>query len=444
MKSIRRRILIFLGLIATAFACVVLFAIYYPTKIHIKATSADLAACLPPPPVKDHFLGLALSGGGSRAAVFAAAGISELEKRGLLRDVTHVSSVSGGGLPAAYLAANNMGHCPQVDTSSQGAHCLPASFDAMRPRLTRDYSSEMLKRQAWRPNRWLHPSERVSSLEEAFADYITADRTLAQLPDSPVFMFNTVSYTTGDSFVLANVPRAHSANAPQTLLDPRLRTTSFSDEDCLRRLPEETSLALAVAASAAFPPLYGPVTISKPAGAGTEFTHLGDGGLSENTGVDTLLEAALDAAARNPNIEKLTLISFDAGLKIDTFKSKATHDLRLWSSKELARLVDVPNLRGDRYRNVVEESIIAASPVPIEIIRFVYLDAEIDWHQACSSDIREKHATIRNYLASIPTGFSITTCDTEMLRLAAEALVDDALSAGQPLSALVDDYTAPE
>ena len=48
------------------------------------------------------FLGIAMSGGGSRAANFSAAVLLELEDLGLLKYVTAISSVSGSSLTAAY------------------------------------------------------------------------------------------------------------------------------------------------------------------------------------------------------------------------------------------------------------------------------------------------------------------------------------------------------
>src|SRR5919106_281021 len=48
------------------------------------------------------FLGIAMSGGGSRAANFAAASLLELEDLGILRNATAISSVSGSSLTAAY------------------------------------------------------------------------------------------------------------------------------------------------------------------------------------------------------------------------------------------------------------------------------------------------------------------------------------------------------
>jgi predicted acylesterase/phospholipase RssA len=50
------------------------------------------------------FIGLAISGGGSRAAVFGGAVLLELHRLGLLQQVDMLSAVSGGTLPAAYYA----------------------------------------------------------------------------------------------------------------------------------------------------------------------------------------------------------------------------------------------------------------------------------------------------------------------------------------------------
>jgi hypothetical protein len=48
------------------------------------------------------FVGVAISGGGSRAANFGAAMLEELDALGLLDQATAISGVSGGSLPAAY------------------------------------------------------------------------------------------------------------------------------------------------------------------------------------------------------------------------------------------------------------------------------------------------------------------------------------------------------
>ena len=54
----------------------------------------------------DVFVGISISGGGSRAANFSAAVLGEMEELGLLDHVSAISSVSGGSLTAAYYVLN--------------------------------------------------------------------------------------------------------------------------------------------------------------------------------------------------------------------------------------------------------------------------------------------------------------------------------------------------
>lgn len=66
------------------------------TRANIFFNQSDLE-----PPIKP-FVGIAISGGGSRSANFSAAVLEELERLGFLEHVTAISSVSGGSLTAAY------------------------------------------------------------------------------------------------------------------------------------------------------------------------------------------------------------------------------------------------------------------------------------------------------------------------------------------------------
>src|SRR5262245_53995188 len=67
-------------------------------------------SCIRPGPESDLLLGVALSGGGSRAAVFGAAGLEALGRirvpggDSLLQHVGYISSVSGGSVATAYYA----------------------------------------------------------------------------------------------------------------------------------------------------------------------------------------------------------------------------------------------------------------------------------------------------------------------------------------------------
>lgn len=70
-------------------------------------------ACQALVPERDVLLGVSLSGGGSRAALFGAAGLAALAElrtasgASALERIAYLSSVSGGSLAAAYYALEN-------------------------------------------------------------------------------------------------------------------------------------------------------------------------------------------------------------------------------------------------------------------------------------------------------------------------------------------------
>jgi hypothetical protein len=74
------------------------------------ARSDTIGACQTVVPEQDTLVGVALSGGGSRAALFGVAGLEALAGVGMpdgtsvVDKVSHLSSVSGGSLAATYYA----------------------------------------------------------------------------------------------------------------------------------------------------------------------------------------------------------------------------------------------------------------------------------------------------------------------------------------------------
>ena len=66
-------------------------------------------------PEQDLLFGVALSGGGTRAALFGAAGLEALaglrtaDGASVVQRITHLSSVSGGSLAAAYYTLKTPG-----------------------------------------------------------------------------------------------------------------------------------------------------------------------------------------------------------------------------------------------------------------------------------------------------------------------------------------------
>jgi predicted acylesterase/phospholipase RssA len=229
----------------------------------------------PIPEAKDSApaLGLALSGGGFRAAAFHLGVLRGLRAGGRLESVRAISGVSGGALLAAAWVAT-------------GRDDLDAFTARMRAFLSRDLKRRVLWA-ALRPDRLLRLAAQPSySLTEVLADVLDRElfrgRTLGGLRDvTPrlVLSATCVNHGTGWRFT------------PERIGDWVLSTR---DRDTLAAFP----LARAVAASAAFPGGLMPVVLG---GAEVFGRHeaaprevlLTDGGVDDNLGVSGLAQEEL-------------------------------------------------------------------------------------------------------------------------------------------------------
>ena len=112
-------------------------------------------SCIAPAPDSDLLIGIALSGGGSRAAVFGSAGLEALGRiraaaggRSLLEETRYISSVSGGSIAAAYYAENK----PPKETpvlTPQGDYTTEYRefFTRTKERLAQNIEGALIRRQ---------------------------------------------------------------------------------------------------------------------------------------------------------------------------------------------------------------------------------------------------------------------------------------------------------
>lgn len=85
-------------------------------KMHLKSLDKSVSPqCQTKPSTKYGLVGLALSGGGIRSATFNLGVIQGLAKRGILKHIDYLSTVSGGGYIGSCLSAllNNSKHTPE-------------------------------------------------------------------------------------------------------------------------------------------------------------------------------------------------------------------------------------------------------------------------------------------------------------------------------------------
>jgi predicted acylesterase/phospholipase RssA len=214
-------------------------------------------------------LGLALSGGGFRAAAFHLGVLRGLHGCGLLDEVDTVSGVSGGALLAAAYAC-------------RGDRDFGAFEARLRAFLTRDLKRRVLLA-ALRPDRALRlVVQPTYSLTEVLAEVVDREvlggRTLGSLAGrAPRLVLNATCINHGTGFRFT----------PERIGDWMVSTT---DRDVLGRFP----VARAVAASAAFPGGFAPLVIRRgELGASRRLPRellLTDGGVDDNFGVEPLAE----------------------------------------------------------------------------------------------------------------------------------------------------------
>ena len=218
-------------------------------------------------------IALCLSGGGYRAMLFHVGALWRLNDLGFLPKLDRVSSVSGGSITAATLGR----HWGRLQFDSDGvAQAFTAEVVAPLRRLaSTTIDSKSIIAGILQPRRTV--AEKVA---EAYRKLLFGGETLQQLPDRPRFVINATNVQTGS---LWRFSKPYMAD---------YRVGVFPKP--------QVELAVAVGASAAFPPVLSPVRLTVDAngyaadGRGalcrSPFTSnpvLTDGGVYDNLGLET-------------------------------------------------------------------------------------------------------------------------------------------------------------
>lgn len=223
-------------------------------------------------------IGLALSGGGFRASLYHLGLIRFLRDADLLKNVTHMTSVSGGSVLAAHLALN-WGRYTGSATEFEAAASEILSFVRLdvRNRIVRRFPLAFAMR--W-PRKLLGLSTRKltrTGLLEHHYDGLYGDCSLFELPQSPQLHILATNVSEG---CLCSFNR-------NGLLAMRRRRPSNSIRVDQTRASLAT-VAMAVTASSAFPAFFPPLELSDlDVGASGEFGKQAftDGGIFDNLGV---------------------------------------------------------------------------------------------------------------------------------------------------------------
>lgn len=252
-------------------------------------------------------LGLALSGGGFRATLFGLGSLARINDGGLLGKLDVITSVSGGSILAGILAQR----WSQLEFKDGCAD----NFDAVISAPTIEFCTRTIDIGAGLKG-LINPFKSAGAyLTDCYDKYLFHGMRLRDIPPAdtpglPTFVYYATSLQTGRSF--------------------RFRQDQIADWKLGVSRSVEVSLAQAVAASSAFPPLFSPVVIEtdpaswsggEPGSARSAMRRrlvLSDGGVYDNMGLEVLQQGKVDYA----------LVS-DAGAPFELQSRPATGPLQM-------------------------------------------------------------------------------------------------------------------
>ncbi len=382
----------------------------------------------------DFFLAVAVSGGGSRSAVWSAAVLEELYRqvklpngRSITDEIDYISSVSGGSISSAYWCLNK----PEADTTHTD------EYDAFFGRFSADMCTNIQGEMLSRPREWsrllLTDEQKGIVLMRELDDHFYYDRTFNDLYKrekagvSPALIINGTEMDSGAKFLFTTLPRSEFTN--RSLLSAYSGTTAgimksniIFDPDVLKvRFAQDIGLSIgrmevsrAVVASAGVPLLFGPVVLKDETRSTPEreaYIHVNDGGISDTLGLETLIQLFMDRYNRPKKkrfVRGLILI-IDANQHLDPedsiFSIKGFGPAAL-----MERSREIISYRG---KNLTYLTIMFLQQDPrFKDIRFVYISPYL---------VDDPEIIAR--MKKTPTRLKISPENTENLRLAASIAV---------------------
>ncbi len=207
---------------------------------------------------KEKRIGLALSGGGFRAAAFHLGVMQKLKALGILDKIDVLSCVSGGSIAGGHLATN------------WGS---PTVLDDLRSYL----ASKSIAVSSFLGGALNPFTTRLEALAKSYDRDLFNGKTLAVLKNGPRIYFNATNLSTGNMFSFVA-----GEKGAEEMGDYELGFVSAS----------AFPISQAVAASSAFPPVFPPLQLDKnvyPHNGSVEYVTLSDGGLYDNMGIAPML-----------------------------------------------------------------------------------------------------------------------------------------------------------
>jgi predicted acylesterase/phospholipase RssA len=440
-------------------------------KIHSLPAHPDKnSPVFAPLPDQETLVGLAISGGGSRAATFAAGALEALatvritdggQERSLLEMVTHMSSVSGGSLATAYYAVKKPAKFEAVLAGDGLSPAYQQFFTSFKEDMQLNFQLQALGRQVAN-FRVANPTKLAYSFADVWDANFFDGMTFSGLyererrGDAPQIILNGTIYNSGRRLVLTTLPpsdfaydftkelRAKLVAKGQQFTPEGKASFDKSVERAKNQFLPQTfedlagdhrglPVSLAVATSASFPPVVGPVTY-QAAGTNT-YTHVGDGGLFDNLGTESLTTLFLNKL--NPArlaAKRGLIIVIDASYPFDEGGADLNTSEKGFEvfAHDPSRIVGIMEERANAYQAMLWHSLRAEGAfLPdydhLKLIILRYTDAE--WTtsdpvpEGCPKTLTVDE--IKRTIRQVPTLFKIEDpCHGALLIAAAKKTVE--------------------
>ena len=424
-----------------------------------------IGPCQTTVPDRDLLLGVAISGGGSRAALFGAAGLEALaglraaDGASVIDKISHLSSVSGGSLAATYYALKKPGRDVKVlDADGTLSDAYRIFFEQYRRDLSQDFETALIWRQLL-SFRWINSALAARTFAEILQERLYGATRLQDISarekagDSPGLIVNTTLYNNGRRLLITSLPveeldydffgdleRSLQQRGRVMDLTPRIRerwqlVRPLTPID-IHIDPCPAVLAGAVAASASFPPLIGPLTMK--IGDEETYWHAGDGGLYENQGVEALILLYLKQLQLK-RAKRTLIVVFDSSFPFSVGERRLLRRSLPFSllTFDFSRIPSIMEERATTYQALFFQSLQIEGVIPdrrtITSIRLRHADAKwaadmSDLPPACKAERKPLRTPeeVRERIAEIPTRLVIASeCDRQLLTSAAAKLVTE-------------------
>ena len=414
---------------------------------------------------RDLHIGVALSGGGSRAALFGAAGLEALagvrlpDGSSVLEHVTHLSSVSGGSIAATQFALKKPPRDVKIlNPDGTLTEAYRTFFTQYRNDLSQDFETALIWRQLL-SFRWLNSALAAKTLAEILNEKLYGPVRLQTVAareragDSPGLIVNTTLYNNGRRLAITALPpdafdydfftdlerdlkEQGSRLTPPQWMRERWKVIRPMTPIDIGTDPCPFTMSGVVAASASFPPVVGPITMR--IGDKEVYWHAGDGGLYENQGMETLVLLYLKQF-QVKRVKRALIIGFDSSYPFSVGERKLLRRSLPFSllTFDFSRIPSIMEERASAYSSLFFGSLQLQGvvPDPLTFTAMVLRHTDAKWAAdlsdlppACQTEAERKTFEdaddVVERIAEIPTRLVITSeCDRQLLATAAQKVV---------------------